>query len=71
MTSRTITFIGYGVILAAIVGWALLAARRDRGLSLSDAIILLTRTRTARVLVVIGWIWLGWHLFARGSGAFK
>jgi hypothetical protein len=71
MTSRTITFIGYGVILAAIVGWALLAARRARGLSLSDAIILLTRTRTARVLVVIGWIWLGWHLFARGSGAFK
>jgi hypothetical protein len=24
-----------------------------------------------RILVVVGWIWLGWHLFARGSGAFK
>jgi hypothetical protein len=71
MTSRVATFVGYGIILAAIIVWAALAARRPRWLTLSDAVTLLTRTRTARVLVVIGWIWLGWHLFARGSGAFK
>jgi hypothetical protein len=71
MTSRTVTFIGYGAILAAIVVWAALATRCPRWLKLSDAVTLLTRTRTARVLVVAGWIWLGWHLFARGSGAFK
>jgi hypothetical protein len=71
MSSRTATFVGYGVILAMIIVWATLAARHPRWLSLSDAVTALTRTRTARVLVVVAWIWLGWHLFARGSGAFK
>jgi hypothetical protein len=71
MTSRVVTFIGYGTILALIIVWATLATRRPRWLTLPDAITVLTRTRTARILVVVAWIWLGWHLFARGSGAFK
>ena len=70
MTSRVITFVGYGTILALVLVWAAMTAQSPRSLTLSDAITLLTRSRTARILVVIGWIWLGWHLFARGSGAF-
>jgi hypothetical protein len=71
MTSRVVTFIGYGAILAMIIVWATVAAQRPRWLTLPDVVTVLTRTRTARVLVVLGWIWLGWHLFARGSGAFE
>ena len=26
---------------------------------------LLTATRTRRVLMLVGWMWLGWHFFAR------
>jgi hypothetical protein len=70
MTSRVVTFTGYGAILVLIVGWAALATRRPQWLTLPDAVTQLTHSRTVRALVVIGWIWLGWHLFARGSGAF-
>ena len=71
MTSRTATFVGYGVILALVVGWATVAARGTNWMTLPAALRALTRKRAVRILVVVGWVWLGWHLFARGSGAFK
>lgn len=71
MTSRTLTFLGYAAILAAIVVIAVVASRRPNWMTLPDALGALTRNRTVRILVVIAWVWLGWHLFARGSGAFK
>jgi hypothetical protein len=27
---------------------------------------MLTRRRAGRAVVLIGWLWLGWHLFVRG-----
>lgn len=71
MTTRTLTFVGYGAILALIITLALVARHRANWMTLTDALNALTRKRPVRILVVIGWIWLGWHLFARGSGAFK
>jgi uncharacterized protein DUF6186 len=71
VTSRTATFIGYAVILALIGVWTVITARHARWMTLRDAIASLTRRRGARIVVVLGWVWLGWHLFARGSGAFK
>jgi hypothetical protein len=71
MTSRTLTFVGYGAILASIITLALVARHRTNWMTLPNALSALTRKRPVRILVVIGWIWLGWHLFARGSGAFK
>jgi hypothetical protein len=71
MTSRTATFVGYGVIVALVVVLATVAARRTNWMTLPDALHALTRKRAVRILVVVGWVWLGWHLFARGSGAFQ
>ena len=71
MTSRTLTFVGYGAILVLIIALATFARHRANWMTLPDALSALTRKRFVRILVVIGWIWLGWHLFARGSGAFK
>ena len=71
MTSRTITFVGFGLILVAMITWATVAALVPSWMSLPDAFRVLTRRRAVRLLVVAGWIWLGWHLFARGSGAFN
>ncbi len=71
MTSRTATFVGYGVIVASVVVLAMVAARRTNWMTLPDALRALTRKRAVRILVVVGWVWLGWHLFARGSGAFE
>jgi hypothetical protein len=71
VTSRTITFVGYALILASIILLATVATRRPTWMTMPDALSALTRRRTVRILVVVGWMWLGWHLFARGSGAFK
>lgn len=71
MTSRTITFAGFAVILVSIILVAVIAAHRAHWMSLPDAFGTLKRNRVVRILVVVGWVWLGWHLFARGSGAFE
>jgi hypothetical protein len=71
VTSRTVTFAGYAAILSLIVLWTVMTARHTRWMTLPDAVTALTRRRGVRILVVLGWMWLGWHLFARGSGAFK
>jgi Family of unknown function (DUF6186) len=71
MSSRVVTFLGYGAILAAIVAWAAISARRPPWMTLPEALVALARTRTMRLVLVAAWIWLGWHLFARGSGAFS
>jgi hypothetical protein len=70
MSSRSMTFIGFAVIVAACVGWSAVAPRTGR-VSLPRLLARLTRSRLARLVVVLAWAWLGWHLFARGSGAFE
>jgi len=69
MTTRTVTTLGFVAIATAAVVWALVA-RGPRWATLPEAWDVLRSRRTVRVLLVLGWIWLGWHLFARGSGAF-
>jgi hypothetical protein len=71
MSSRVVTFLGYGAIFAAIASWAVISGRRPPWMTLPEALVALTRTRTMRLVLVVAWIWLGWHLFARGSGAFS
>ena len=71
VTSRTVSFVGFGVIVVLMITWATVAALVPNWMSLPDAFKVLTRRRWLRILVVAGWIWLGWHLFARGSGAFN
>ena len=71
MTSRTLTFAGYAAILCLIGLWTVMTACHARWLTLPGAIDSLTRRRGVRIVVVLGWVWLGWHLFARGSGAFE
>jgi hypothetical protein len=70
VTTRAITFVGYGVILVAAGAWAVAATRHPNWMTLPETWVAATRRRPVRVAIVIGWIWLGWHLFARGSGAF-
>jgi hypothetical protein len=71
LTSRTLTFAGYAAILSLIVLWTVMTARHERWMTLPAAVTALMRRRGVRILVMLGWVWLGWHLFARGSGAFK
>lgn len=74
MTSRSITFAGFAVIVGMTLAWAAFSARQARrpnSVTLARAVGALTRTKGGRVTMFLIWAWLGLHLFARGSGAFK
>ncbi len=71
MTAREVTLAGFAVIFAAGIGWSLLVARRPRLISLPRLVERITAHRWARLALALAWAWLGWHLFARGSGAFE
>lgn len=66
MTSRTFTLLGWVLLAAAVVALEVRArVGRDRFATLGDALYLVVRARAARWLLLLGWVWLGWHLFAR------
>jgi hypothetical protein len=67
MSSRVLTFAGFAVIVGAAIAWTVVTATR-RGLpTIGEAFAALTRTRLARTIAVLGWAWIGWHLFVRTS----
>jgi hypothetical protein len=39
--------------------------RRHRLATLAETLAHLVRTRTARIVAVLIWAWLGWHFLAR------
>lgn len=67
MSSRALTFAGFAVILAAGIVWTIVTAARHDLPTLRQALAALTRTRVTRTLVLLGWAWIGWHLFVRTS----
>jgi hypothetical protein len=71
MSARLVTLAGFAVLAAAMVGWSVAGARRPSLVTLPELLRRITSSRPVRLLVVIAWAWLGWHLFARGSGAFQ
>jgi hypothetical protein len=62
--SRTVTLAGFAVLALVAVGLEV-AARRGRGATFAAAVGRLVRRRPVRLLVLAGWLWLGWHLFVR------
>ncbi|MGI8662123.1 MAG: DUF6186 family protein [Acidimicrobiales bacterium] len=69
MSTRAVTLAGYVVILGAALVLSAIARARARA-ALSDAVLRVLCGRAGRIVVLASWAWLGWHLFARGSGAF-
>ena len=69
MTVRDATFAAYALIGVALVTLQAVAWRRGSVMlgQLSDRLM---RRRFVRLLFLLGWAWLGWHLFARGSATF-
>jgi Family of unknown function (DUF6186) len=69
MSARDATFAAYVVIGVAWI--ALQAATWWRGsLTLGQLTSRLMRRRAVRLVFLLGWAWMGWHLFARGSATF-
>jgi Family of unknown function (DUF6186) len=66
MSTRGITIIGFVVIIGAMVILEILARRPSSRIpTLGEWLGYVMRPRAGRALILLGWLWLGWHYFAR------
>jgi Family of unknown function (DUF6186) len=66
MSTRGITIIGFVVIIGAMVILEILARRPSSRIpALGEWLGYVMRPRAGRALILLGWLWLGWHYFAR------
>lgn len=65
--SRTVTLAGFVVLGAAMITYQVLGLVRQKTGTLGQAVGTLLGTRYGRPVLLVGWLWLGWHLFVRGA----
>jgi hypothetical protein len=66
MSTRAITIAGFAIVIAAMFTLELLGRRRGSRIpTVGQWLGYLMRPRIGRVLILLGWWWLGWHYFAR------
>jgi Family of unknown function (DUF6186) len=66
MATRIITIIGFAVVIAALFVLEFIGRRpASRVPTLGEWLGYLMRARAGRAAILLGWLWLGWHYFAR------
>lgn len=66
MTTRLITAAGFALLLGALAVLEALARRPGSRIPTAGQWLgYLMRPRAGRALILLGWLWLGWHYFAR------
>jgi hypothetical protein len=66
MLIRILTIAGFTGMLSALVVLEILGRRAGNRIpTLGQWLGYLMRPRAGRMLVLLGWLWLGWHYFAR------
>ena len=66
MATRIITIVGFGCVIIALFALEIIGRRRTNRIpTLGEWLGYLMRCRAGRAVVLLGWLWLGWHYFAR------
>jgi hypothetical protein len=66
MVTRVITIIGFAALVLALFVLEFLARRKDSRIpTLGEWLGYVMRPRAGRLLILLGWLWLGWHYFSR------
>jgi Family of unknown function (DUF6186) len=66
VVTRVITIVGFAAVILAAGGLEVLARREaSRIPTLGQWLGYVMRPRARRLLILLGWLWLGWHYFAR------
>ncbi|WP_280233998.1 DUF6186 family protein [Nocardia cyriacigeorgica] len=66
MSDRTVVITGFAILLGIALTLTVVAhVRRGSLVPLGAVVVLALRTRTARLLILPLWFWLGWHFLAR------
>ncbi|MGH9266354.1 MAG: DUF6186 family protein [Acidimicrobiales bacterium] len=66
--SRTTTLAGYAVIAAGLIALQVASLLTGRVPTIGRMAATVARRPIGRVLLLAGWLWVGWHLFVRSSG---
>jgi hypothetical protein len=62
--TRALTLAGYAAVVVLAAGVEV-AARRGLTATFGEALSSWLRRPAVRLVVLAGWLWLGWHLFVR------
>jgi Family of unknown function (DUF6186) len=66
VVTRVITIAGFAAVILALFGLELLARREGSRIpTLGEWLGYVMRPRAGRLLILVGWLWLGWHYFSR------
>ncbi len=69
MMARIVTLVGYALLALSLAAWEIISVRR-RSVTLGQLVRWLTGYNAARWVLFLGWAWLGWHFFVRGTVTF-
>lgn len=66
MVTRVITIVGFAAVIGALFVLEFLARRKGSRIpTLGEWLGYVMRPRAGRLLILLGWLWLGWHYFSR------
>ena len=66
MVTRVITIAGFAAVIGALFVLEFLGRRPDSRIpTLGQWLGYVMRPRAGRLLILLGWLWLGWHYFSR------
>ena len=66
MVTRVITIVGFVIVILALFVLEYLGRRKDnRNPTLGEWLGFVMRPWAGRFLILLGWLWLGWHYFSR------
>ncbi|HUA27556.1 MAG TPA: DUF6186 family protein [Streptosporangiaceae bacterium] len=66
MAARVITIIGFAALILALFVLEYLGRREDSRIpTLGEWLGYVMRPWAGRLLILLGWLWLGWHYFSR------
>ena len=63
--TRSVTLAGYGLLVGAIIALQVVAMVTRRVPTIGTIVGMATRTPPGRCAFILGWLWLGWHVFVR------
>lgn len=63
--TRLVTLVGYGLVALCAAGLELAARRFARLATFGETLASALRLWPFRLVVLTGWLWLGWHIFVR------
>ena len=65
--TRTVTLWGFALLAVVAVAYQMAGLLLHRTATLGQALRSLMRFPAVRPLLLVAWLWLGWHTFVRGS----